>query len=768
MSGLNMLQSQAKISPDKAELLLTLLVLLVLFWQSRAFYDDSFSRGNGDRYLLDQALAVKLPDVSDSLASACALRSQESDWQKELCKGAKEGEGANAAKIIANQLQEIQLSFANPLRGDFKEQKREILLARAGSRPMPTVDQSNTAEGDTAGQQTVYRHTYGLENNTEGTLYSRPLACATDWLTSYATQDGHESEARQLAAAVLNGKYKAVKEWAKDAIKLPGFGRSLQCAELGAPQSVLLHAAAMMKNAKASVETAAKASQASALPQRAFRIYAGYALLGLLLLKAGRRPVPLARFLLAGLMLWNLAGWLSRVRLPEGFPESWQSWFFPVMSIIFALLWLLFTLMSRKRRVTRLPGQTLSSRAGYAGFVLLAGLGWWLLLDLSAHGHLKNRFQALYQQTYVLAAFMVVSLLPALRFTLARSMARIYALMMATQAPGFLTGGRRWLPWIIPALMLLLPIAALHHHRQLTSELLRIWFILGVSWFMYIRGESLVRSLLNFSASPLLFSLLSPLALFAGLLVVGQIVTDDFGPLLVTLYGSAVLAGGFTAMLLEEAGRRLSIALPIGMLVTLGWIAAVTVALFTLGPLHGRTAERLSSLKNPFSAANDQMAIIHDFRASIPPGWFHGYGLGVTPWCGEQAGGVCNGVPLQIQSDYTFTALQGVWGVTVSYALLLFVIYWLTHLLKYHGKASSGRPDHASRNIGAQGWNSWIALCWAGLLLAQMAVTVSGNLGWLPLSGVTFPFVSFGAWSLLTNSFFLALAINLLSPEKKS
>jgi cell division protein FtsW (lipid II flippase) len=60
-----------------------------------------------------------------------------------------------------------------------------------------------------------------------------------------------------------------------------------------------------------------------------------------------------------------------------------------------------------------------------------------------------------------------------------------------------------------------------------------------------------------------------------------------------------------------------------------------------------------------------------------------------------------------------------------------------------------------------QAWLSWIAVCWVGLTLAQLAITVAGNLGWLPLTGITFPFASFGAWSLLANTFFLSLAISL-------
>ena len=37
----------------------------------------------------------------------------------------------------------------------------------------------------------------------------------------------------------------------------------------------------------------------------------------------------------------------------------------------------------------------------------------------------------------------------------------------------------------------------------------------------------------------------------------------------------------------------------------------------------------------------------------------------------------------------------------------------------------------------------------------------TGDVGWLPLTGITFPFASFGAWSLLVNTFFLSLAISL-------
>jgi hypothetical protein len=52
---------------------------------------------------------------------------------------------------------------------------------------------------------------------------------------------------------------------------------------------------------------------------------------------------------------------------------------------------------------------------------------------------------------------------------------------------------------------------------------------------------------------------------------------------------------------------------------------------------------------------------------------------------------------------------------------------------------------------------SWIAVAWVVLALCQLAVTVAGNLAVLPLTGVTFPFVSFGMTSLVVNMLMLGL-----------
>ena len=45
--------------------------------------------------------------------------------------------------------------------------------------------------------------------------------------------------------------------------------------------------------------------------------------------------------------------------------------------------------------------------------------------------------------------------------------------------------------------------------------------------------------------------------------------------------------------------------------------------------------------------------------------------------------------------------------------------------------------------------------------MCQLAVTVAGNIAVIPLTGVPFPFVSFGMTSLIANVAMLGLAINV-------
>jgi cell division protein FtsW (lipid II flippase) len=125
-------------------------------------------------------------------------------------------------------------------------------------------------------------------------------------------------------------------------------------------------------------------------------------------------------------------------------------------------------------------------------------------------------------------------------------------------------------------------------------------------------------------------------------------------------------------------------------------------------------------------------------------------------------------VPAQIHSDYTLTAMVGVFGPLLSWAVSIGATLWLHRLIRHHGRVTRGEPRLVNVEgrlaTDGQALLSWIAVAWVVLTSCQLAVTVAGNLAVLPLTGVTFPFVSFGMTSLLVNMSFLGLCLNVDLP----
>ena len=178
------------------------------------------------------------------------------------------------------------------------------------------------------------------------------------------------------------------------------------------------------------------------------------------------------------------------------------------------------------------------------------------------------------------------------------------------------------------------------------------------------------------------------------------------------------------------------------------------------------TAGRLENLAAPLASANDQLALVTWFQQVSPPA---GFGLGAVPWCGYGGGVSCAGVPAQIQSDYTFTALVGVFGWTAAWTITIGCAWWLHRLIARHARATRGEPRLVAMGTrmvnDEQALLSWIAVTWVVLALCQLAVTVAGNLAVIPLTGVTFPFVSFGMTSLVAGCAMLGLCLSVNVPE---
>lgn len=808
-----------RLGRGRAEILLTLLAVGWLASLGRVLGDAELFRGWDDRYLRDIQLEVKvLPEAGKA------------DWARQVCSRFYEylpagdlgvcaeyrkpkgwsGVRQKVKDALARQdQQEPPPQPAKPMTAESWDQARQLLgsmetahaaWAKSFFAPLASTQKQREAWEAEASEGFVeddwrdrfnnlmeetqaYREAYQLKFRRDSAL-SQPVECAWSFLSRQINANPPTANALSALlglAVVLDGRssqlpggaFPSNVGWNQEETQKMG------CKDT--PSEMAEDAANLLSKARTSAGNAAKAEAVRGLLPKARWQFVAWALAGLLALHLGRRAVLPNRLLFAALLVWSVVAAMTRPQLQwlGGGDVGWLGggwkpavWLFIAACSALFLPW--------KQPV---PAAVPASALGYPGFVLFTGLSGWLLLDLSANGYFDNRFQGLYQQGNVFAAFVLVSVLPVLRIPLARLGLSVLGFWPLVAAGRNLRAAISWGLAFLGILGLLLALAVLlKAHRQLTSEIFRLSLLLGLSWFLLARADKLVSPWLGAQgwtcagssnlAGPALhprlkalgsrlaceavrLKLATPLLLLLVFVMGGLKLTDDNGPLLVVLYfGSLFLGLGITALVAQKVHWRLGMAL--GMLAVPLYVWVGSFALLHYGGrVAKRISERLESAQTPFTASNDQMAFVLWFQdAAADSG---GFGLGRVPWCGELAG-VCRGVPAQIQSDYMYTALDGVFGPWVSALLLAVFAFWLWRLARYHLAGTSGRVE--TDDLG-QAWLSWMALCWAGLTLTQLAITVAGNRAWLPLTGITFPFLSYGTWSLLGNAWFLGLALNV-------
>ena len=617
-----------------------------------------------------------------------------------------------------------------------------------------------------------------------------PLACAARSAQAVldASPGTGESAASRpnfvlLLAAAADGRSE-VAGLAPTTLPSSAAGLASPCD--GNAATTLAATAAFVADARQSALRSRKNEAMRELLRSAGWQWAGAMALGYALLLASRRRLAPGFGVALAIVLWAGAAWLGRVAWPFGGshsfdpgrvdaalasrPAPWVLGLFGVAALI-----ALVALVARRglERAVVLsaatPRQTMSSRLGYAGLVLATGVGWLLLLDLSAHAHRGNRYLALYHQGHLWLGLLFFGVLVFLRRPLAHGLA--WALSVAGEAGRGIA--RAVGPAGATAALVALAVAAVlafgfafNNLRQFTSEIGRVWLIVGAAWFFFLRAGPLAERMARAGPAGVAFwRYVWPMALVVAVLIAAMVLTRDMGPLLIAGYASGAFVAAAVAMWWHlRSGHRWS-AFALALLLFGLWIAAITWALFALGSVDGVAAERLESLAAPFASANDQLALVTWFQRATPA---QGFGLGAVPWCGHAANGHCAGVPAQIHSDYTFTAILGVFGPAAAWAAAIGSAFWLHRLIRHHGRVTRGEPRLVARGgrlaHDGQALLSWLAVAWVVIALSQLVVTVAGNLSVLPLTGVTFPFVSFGMTSLLLNLGFLALAIQLDLP----
>ena len=745
-----------------------------------------------DQRFLDRGIAVAaLPE--SALPEACAAHADLADARvrEALC-----GAQTTASRIkplmempatLAAKLDRAASAFTMPLRR--AEARIEALHQQAQDGGHELRDNADAIAGIEA-ETTPFVERYRLSAS-DGGAGPAPLRCArrtTEAAFSPAATSGADAadpsvraNAVLLMAAALDGRTLPA---AAPEVRLPSL-RSPSPSPCPGAIETFAATAALMADARQALSNARKNDAMRALARSAGIQWAAAMVIGYAFLAWSRRPPRPALGVAVALAVWAAAAWATRVPWPfasgRGFaPGRLDATFasapapfvtyLAVAAVILGIASLFGT--ARVRATATVPSaatQSMSSRVGYAGLVLATGLGWLLLLDLSINGHAGNRYLALYHQGHLWLAMLTLSVLLFLRQPLSRGLS--WTLSVGGEgarhaASRFGNGSVAIAVVVVTAVALLAFGFGLAHRAQLTSELGRVWLIVGAAWFFFLRAGPMTERLAQSgSAGRSFVSYAWPMFFVAGVLIAAMLITHDMGPLLISGYASGAFVAASVAMWWHYRSGHVVPAVALAAVLFAIWIGAVTAALFQVGAYDAVTANRLESVAAPFASINDQLALVSWFQRAAP---VDGFGLGTTPWCGFSSAHACSGVPAQIHSDYTFTAMAGVFGLPLAWAAAIGAVVWLHRLIRHHGRVTRGEP----RLVGQEGrlandgqaLLSWIAVAWAVLTSCQLAVTVAGNLAVLPLTGVTFPFVSFGMTSLLVNMAFLALCLNVGVP----
>lgn len=758
---------------------------VLLPWFDRVATDDV----GRDRRFADAVIAVR--GLADPvLPSLCALHGSRAEpvVRERLCRSIdNESPGAGVRgmpDVLADARVRTRSAFLAPLSQAQARLSELRLQQREGLGDLLSLD--NAIE---ASERELHPFVKRYELDGTDDAGPLPLACAfeiVDLALRQSTVPAANAErdiARANAVLLLGAAFDGHSATAglADAAVLPVTGISSRgrCAAFGLTEW-LARGAAVIADARHGPVIATKNEAMRGLLHSAGWQWTGWMLAGFGLLQLSRRSIQPAVGVALALAVWGAAAWLGRVPWPFGTDHSFVlgreggGWLTaPAPFVVWLVAAAVVALASSVWLRHSLPAgpQTIASRVGYPGFVVLSGIGSLLLLDLSANGYIGNRYLALYHQGHLWLGMLIFSVLVFLRQPLGRALALCLSLLDAV-VNGIRRhlGARRAAAAFVLVVVGLVAVVGLllTNMRQITSEIGRIWLIVGAAWFFFLRGTPLAERVARSGNSIVsLVRYVAPMLFVVLVLIGAMFVTRDMGPLLIAGYGAGAFAAASVAMWWHQRYRKTWPAFAIAMVLFVGWILGLTTVLFELGSIDAVTAARLENLAAPLASANDQLALVTWFQSAAPPA---GFGLGNVPWCGYSIGRTCAGVPAQIQSDYTFTALVGAFGTLVAWTITIGTAVWLHRLIRHHGRVTRGEPRFIVKqgrvSTDDQAFLSWLSVTWVVLALCQLAVTVAGNLAVLPLTGVTFPFVSFGMTSLCVNMALFALCLHVNVPER--
>ena len=156
--------------------------------------------------------------------------------------------------------------------------------------------------------------------------------------------------------------------------------------------------------------------------------------------------------------------------------------------------------------------------------------------------------------------------------------------------------------------------------------------------------------------------------------------------------------------------------------------------------------DRFSVVRDPFS---DQLGngfqLVNSYYAIYNGGWF-GLGLGQS----IQKKGF---LPVA-ETDFIFSVTIEELGLIRAFIILGLLLFLILRIFAIGIKATSS-------------FNSLVAIGVGSAILIQVFVNLGGILGLIPMTGVPFPFMSYGGSNLLTLSILIGFVLNISADEKR-
>lgn len=260
------------------------------------------------------------------------------------------------------------------------------------------------------------------------------------------------------------------------------------------------------------------------------------------------------------------------------------------------------------------------------------------------------------------------------------------------------------------------------------GEFIKIVLVVFIAGYLAETRSLLAGASLRFGpiSLPPLPYLLPMLGLFVAVMLI-VVISRDLGTAL-------LFFGIFLTMLFVATGRRIYVVF--GMLL-------FVVGSYVAYQLFGHVQRRVDAWLDPFADPTDTGFQTVQALYGLARGGLFGEGLG-------QGLLTTNGRPtiFAVETDFIFTAVAEELGVLGAMALLALAL-----MLVFRGlRIAIGARDEFSALL-AVGLTTSLGL--------QTLIIVAGNVKVIPLTGVTFPFVSYGGSSLLASFIVIGLLLSV-------